>query len=245
MDTYNDTYSERYGAAAAGTKLLQTEVETLCRAAGFGPLDAKIMAAISMVEAPFSNAGKAYSDFGLIGDQALANTTWGYSYGGFQIRSLRADAGTGRFRDAQRLPEPAFSAQSALTIWREHGFTPWSTFMTGQYKALMQDLYPPQPGMYVVIPGDSLSAIAAKLKAGTWEDLARVNGLRSPFTIFIGQTLFLPWFSYTVRSRDSLSRIVVTYGHGVTYQTVAAFNGLTAPYVIRPGQIIRIPRSTL
>lgn len=224
---------------------LQKDVETLCARAGFAAADAKIMAAISLVEAPYSMSGKSYSDFDRVGDQALATTTWGYSYGGFQIRSLRADAGTGRFRDAGRLPEPEFSARSALAIWKQSGFTPWSTFMTGQYKALMQDLYPPAQGTYVVVPGDSLSVIASRLKVGAWEDLARVNGLRSPYTIYIGQVLLLPWFNYTVLAGDTLSQIVATYGEGVTVARVAEFNAITNPDLIRPGQVIKLPRSTL
>lgn len=224
---------------------LQKEVESLCMEAGFTPSNSKIMAAISMVEAPLSTGGKSYCDFDRVGDQALANSIWGYSYGGFQIRSLRSHAGTGMFRDAERLPDPAFSASSAYTIWKQSGFSPWSTYMTGQYKALMQDQFPPSQGTYVVMPGDSLSMIASGLSIGSWQDLARVNGLRAPYTIFIGQVLLLPWFEYTVKSGDTLSKIVATYGEGVTYQQVANFNSITNPNLIQPGQIIRIPRSTL
>lgn len=224
---------------------LQKEVEILCMGVGFTPGNARIMAAISMVEAPYSSGGKSYADFDVIGDQALSNAVWGYSYSAFQIRSLRAQSGTGQLRDAERLPDPEFSANSAYTIWKQSGFSPWSTYMTGQYKAMMQDLYPPQQGTYVVMPGDSLSVIASRLKIGAWQDFARVNGLRSPYTVFIGQVLLLPWFNYTVKSGDSLSMIVLTYGEGVTFQHVAEFNGITNPNLIQPGKVIRIPRSTL
>lgn len=225
--------------------LLQSAVEALCVKVGFSPSNARIMAAISMVEAPYSFGGKSYSDFDRVGDQALANTIWGHSYGGFQIRSLRAQAGTGGFRDAERLPEPEFSAHSAYTIWKQSGFSPWSTYNTGQYKAMLQDLFPPPPGTYVVVPGDTLGAISYRLKIGLWTDLARVNGIRSPYIIFIGQVLLLPWFNYTVKSGDTLSKIVATYGEGVTYQQVADFNSIFNPNLIQVGQIIRIPRSTL
>ncbi len=226
-------------------KMLQTDVETLALNAGF-PLTAfRIAAAIAMVEAPYSADGKSYCDFDLVGDQVLANSTWGYSYGGWQIRSLRSQLDTGQFRDAERLSNPAFNARSAFTIWEQYGFTPWSTFNTGQYKALLQDLFPPTSGTYVVVPGDSLSKIASILKVGTWQDIARVNGLHDPYTIYIGQVLLLPYFEYTVKSGDTLSKIVFVYGQGVTVARVQEFNGITDPNKIFPGQVIKIPRSAL
>lgn len=226
-------------------KMLQKDVEAMCLKAGFSASNARIAAAISMVEAPYSEGGRAYTDFDLVGDQALANATWGYSYGAFQIRSLRSQTGTGQIRDASRLPEPVFNVNSAYQVWRAQGFTAWSTYNTGQYKALLQDLFPPPQGVYVVVPGDTLSGIATRLKVGTWQDLARVNALRSPYTIFIGQALLLPWFEYTVRSGDTLSKIVMNYGQGVTTIQVQEFNGIVDANKIYPGQVIRIPRSTL
>jgi LysM repeat protein len=223
----------------------QKEVEALCVKAGFSTSNAKVAAAISMVEAPYSEGGKSYSDFDLIGDQALANATWGYSYGGFQIRSLNSQRGTGGIRDAERLPDPAFNVNSAFQVWKSQGFAAWSTYNTGQYKALMQDVFPPPQGVYIVVPGDSLSRIASRLKVGAWQDLARVNALRSPYRIFIGQALLLPWFEYTVKSGDTLGKIVTTYGQGVTVSQVQEFNGIVDANKISPGQVIRIPRSTL
>lgn len=226
-------------------KLLQSEVEALCIKYGATKPDARILAAISMVEAPHSEGGKSYSDFDRVGDQELANEKWGFSYGGFQVRSLRSHLNTGLHRDASRLPDPVFNVKSALQILKEQGFSAWSTYNTGQYKALLQDEFPPPPGTYVVVPGDSLSKIASLLKVGTWQDIARVNALKSPYTIFIGQALLLPYFLYTVKSGDTLSGIVVKYGDGVTVDRVKEFNGITDANKIYPDQVIRIPRSTL
>ena len=226
-------------------KMLQGDVVTLARSVGFSADDARIIAAISMVEAPYSEGGRSYTDFDRVGDQALANTVWGYSYGGLQVRSLRADKGTGRYRDELRLSEPKFNLQSALTIKNSQGFTAWSTYNTGQYKALLQDLFPPPPGVYVVVPGDSLTRIATRLGIASWQDLARVNGLHSPYVIFIGQRLLLPWFEYKVKSGDTLSKIVTTYGEGVTVARVAEFNKIVDVNKIAVGMVIRIPRSTL
>ena len=226
-------------------KLLQKEVEALCLKVGFPSAAARIAAAISMVEAPYSEAGKSYSDFDLVGDQALADVKWGYSYGGFQVRSLNSQKGTGGFRDSLRLPDPLFNTGSAFQIWKTQGFQAWSTYNTGQYKALLQDLFPPTPGTYVVVPGDSLSKVANILKVGTWMDIARVNNIRYPYTIFIGQVLLLPYFEYTVKSGDSLSKIVFDYGQGVTVEAVKLFNGIVDANKIYPGQVIKIPRSSL
>lgn len=226
-------------------KMLQADVKALCLKAGFSDSNARIAAAISMVEAPYSEAGKVYTDFDVIGDQALANATWGYSYGAFQVRSLNIQRGTGGIRDADRLPDPVFNVNSAFQVWKQQGFAAWSTYNTGQYKAFLQDLFPPPQGVYIVVPGDTLSGIAIRLQVGAWQDLARVNALRSPYTIFIGQALLLPWFEYTVKSGDSLSKIVFTYGEGVTVPQVQAFNGIVDANKIYPGQVIRIPRSTL
>jgi len=225
--------------------LTQQQVESLARSVGFSAEDARIAAAISMVEAPYSANGRSYSDFDLVGDQALANATWGYSYGGMQIRSLRADKGTGRIRDELKLPDPTFNLKSALAIRKTQGWTAWSTYNTGQYKALLQDLFPPPAGVYVVVPGDTLSGIARRLKIASWTDLARVNGLNSPYRIFIGQKLLLPWFEYTVKSGDTLGKIVSLYGDGVTVARVQEFNSIVDPNKIYPGQVIRIPRSAL
>jgi len=66
-------------------------------------------------------------------------------------------------------------------------------YTSGAYKAYLQDLFPPAPGTYIVLAGDTLSGIAAKVVGGfTWEDLARTNNLHSPYSISIGQSLTLP-----------------------------------------------------
>ncbi len=127
-----------------------------------------------------------------MGDKDLANDIWGYSYGGFQIRSLRAEKGTGGWRDEDRLLVPRFNARAARAIKRSSGWGAWSTYSSGMYKAYLQDLYPPPPNTYVVLGGDTLSGIASSFGTFTWEDLARANSIHSPYSIFIGQKLTLP-----------------------------------------------------
>src|SRR5437867_948376 len=151
--------------------LTQAQVQELCHHAGFTDINAKIASAIAMVEAPGKGGG---ADPDLIGDQELANSVWGFSYGLFQIRSLRADKGTGRYRDEDHLPDSTFNCQSAYVIWSQTGdFSSWTTYMTGQYKAYLQDIYPPAPGTYVVLAGDSLMGIGEKLGLD-WTEIARL-----------------------------------------------------------------------
>lgn len=173
----------------------QAQVRSLARSVGFTDFNARIISAIAMCEAPYSKDGVSYADFDAVGDQNLANDVWGYSYGGCQIRSLRAAKGTGGVRDETRLLEPTFNLRSARTIKLAAGsFRPWSTFTSGMYKAYLQDLFPPPPNTYVVVGGDTLSGIASKVAAGkwSWQELAAANKIEKPYVITIGQVLLLP-----------------------------------------------------
>jgi nucleoid-associated protein YgaU len=173
----------------------QKQVEDLMVSVGCWRSTARIMSAIAMCEAPVMINGVSYSNFDAVGDQELANEKWGFSYGGFQVRSLHAQTGTGKTRDALRLDETRFNATSARRIKMDQGYTAWSTYTGGQYKAYLQKEFPAAPGTYVVVGGDTLSRIAQKASGGkwTWQDLALANGIVLPYTIYIGQTLVLPF----------------------------------------------------
>ena len=168
----------------------QEEVRKLCRKAGFTAKGARIASAIAMCEAPAVLGTASYSDFDAIGDLDLQTDVWGPSYGGFQIRSLKAQLGTGGIRDAEELDRPMFQAKSALAIKNSLGWNAWSTYSSGMYKAYLQDLFPPPPNVYVVLAGDTLSGIGQKVDI-EWPDLARWNNLHFPYTIFIGQHILL------------------------------------------------------
>mgnify|MGYP000944283074 CR=1 FL=1 len=102
----------------------------------------------------------------------------------------------------------------------------------------------PQLGVYVVKPGDNLSAIAAKYGT-SWQYLAAINGLANPNYIQVGQVLKVPASgapapkSYTVKRGDTLSGIAAA--NGTTWQTLASINGLANPNLIYPGQVLRLP----
>ena len=168
----------------------QPEIIDMLRRVGFGPRPAKIGSAISLCEAPVFHAPEPTADFGMIGDLDLVNATWGPSYGGFQIRSLIAQTGTGDIRDSEQLIKPSFNCKSARAIYLARGWRAWSTYSSGMYKAYLQDLFPPPPHTYVVLAGDTLGSIAPKFGL-TWQELAILNNLHEPYTIYIGQHLLV------------------------------------------------------
>lgn len=103
---------------------------------------------------------------------------------------------------------------------------------------------------YVVKSGDCLSKIGANLGVD-WRDISNANGIVSPYTIYVGQTLIIPGGStpapsqpsnsgttYTVKSGDTLSGIAAKFG--TTYQKIAADNGIANPNIIYPGQVLKI-----
>ena len=85
-----------------------------------------------------ASSAESGGDPGAIGDRALADGKWGNSYGLWQIRSLRAEAGTGGTRDETRLLDPTYNARSMFEI--SSGGTnwqPWSVYTSGKYRANM------------------------------------------------------------------------------------------------------------
>lgn len=105
---------------------------------------------------------------------------------------------------------------------------------------------------YIVKSGDCLSKIGSNLGVD-WRDIANANGIVSPYTIYVGQTLIIPGGStpapapsqpsnsgttYTVKSGDTLSSIAAKFG--TTYQKIAADNGIANPNIIYPGQVLKI-----
>jgi LysM repeat protein len=218
----------------------QQQIEDMLVETTMPRISAHIGSAIAMTEAP-ANGKPGYCDMDMVGDQALADALWGYSYGVFQVRSLRSHKGTGQYRDELKLPNPAFNCRSAMLIWQGQGFSPWSTYKSGRYKAYLSDLFPPAPGTYVVVAGDSLSAIGTKLKI-PYLQLAQLNGLIPPYLLHIGQVIRLPYVTYKVVTGDTLSVIATLWGGGLTYTQLAAYNDISDPNALTVGQIIKIPR---
>ncbi len=110
--------------------------------AGLTPAQAVVATAIALAE----SGGRTDA----VGDTSLMNATWGPSVGLWQIRSLKADRGTGRARDETRLADPAFNARAMVEIsggganWR-----PWSVYTSGTYRTQLDRVHSTTPGGHV------------------------------------------------------------------------------------------------
>ncbi len=103
---------------------------------------------------------------------------------------------------------------------------------------------------YTVQPGDTLSRIALRYQVSVAE-LARINGLRDPNLIRVGQKLTIPNTAstpvtprsgavpYRVQSGDTLSLLARRYG--TTVEAIVQANGLRNPHQIVIGQLLSIP----
>lgn len=117
---------------SAGGSLSGVQVAALARGAGF--VGGALVTAVAVARAESGWRP------GAVGDTALVNATWGPSIGLWQIRSLNADRGTGRPRDALRLTDPAFNARSAHTISDAgRNWGPWTVYRTGAYRQFLAD----------------------------------------------------------------------------------------------------------
>ncbi len=101
-----------------------------------------------------------------------------------------------------------------------------------------------EPRVYVVQPGDTLFSIARRFGVDM-QELARLNNITDPSTIYVGQRLILPQGAvpaqqlYQVQPGDTLSAIAQRFG--VSLQALMEANGITNPDEIYVGQILRIP----
>jgi hypothetical protein len=108
------------------------QIYIVARAAGFTVYSAVTATAIALAESS--------GDPSAIGDVKLETRTWGPSVGLMQIRSLNADKGTGKARDASKLTDPLFNMRAAYTLsGGGTSFAPWSTYTSGAYKQYLAD----------------------------------------------------------------------------------------------------------
>lgn len=137
------------------------------------------------------------------------------------------------------------------TIAANNGIVAPYTIYPGQvlrvYGGSAQAASQPSSGgsTYTVVRGDTLSGIGAKT-GKNWQDIANLNGIKAPYTIYPGQVLKLGGSvaasngaTYTVVSGDTLSGIGAKTGR--KWQDIAAKNGIGAPYTIYPNQVLRLP----
>lgn len=110
--------------------LTAAQVYNLAKDAGLSPAAAGIATAIARAESGWRTDA--------MGDTTITTDKWGPSIGLWQIRSVKAESGTGGTRDATRLTDPAFNARSMVSI--SSGGTrwsPWSVYTSGAYRQYM------------------------------------------------------------------------------------------------------------
>lgn len=100
---------------------------------------------------------------------------------------------------------------------------------------------------YIVKKGDTLTRIALWYNT-TVEELVRLNNIKDPNLIYIGQRLLISVsddpnkqkeVKYTVKRGDTLYRIANRYG--ITVNEIVELNNIKNPNLIYVGQILRIP----
>lgn len=115
------------------------------------------------------------------------------------------------------------------------------------FAPLHADAAPPRssPETYIVQPGDTLFAIAARYRT-TVAAIKQLNKLGESDLIQVGQKLLIPTDAaptpltrHIVQPDDTLYRIALQYG--TTVRALAQLNALAHPNLIAPGQALAIP----
>ena len=108
-------------------KLSYAQVKAAAIAGGFTSAAAATMAAIAGAESGY--------DPNAVGDVSLETAKWGPSVGLVQIRTLKADTGTGSDRDISRLQGNVAAQMHAAYKISDGGrnFSAWSTYTSGSY----------------------------------------------------------------------------------------------------------------
>lgn len=108
-----------------------SDIYASLRGAGFGSAQAVVMTAVALAESGGSDTS--------LGDVGLENSTWGPSYGLFQVRTLKAQTGSGTDRDVSWLAaSDANQAKAAYDISKQGSdFTPWTTYTRGTYQQFL------------------------------------------------------------------------------------------------------------
>lgn len=118
------------------TVLTADQVAQLAVNLGLQGETAAIAVAISRVESSFTTdiVGPTHTDSG----RPLPSWTDGGAIGLWQILPSRADRGTGRTRDRERLTDPNFNGRSMMTLSAGgRDWTPWTAYNSGAYRNVL------------------------------------------------------------------------------------------------------------
>lgn len=197
------------------TALTPAQIAVHARAAGFSGEDLVTAVAVALGESGGRTDAK--------GDVGLQTGTWGPSIGLWQIRSINAERGRGTTRDELANYDPGHNARAAYTLYREHGFQPWTIFNNGAYRNHLNEA---RNGV-----NTNATPTSTPATSGTY-DAVKVVGWATP----------APWNS-------TIAGIASRYGYGGDWGAVwqdARNAGLRklrgAPNQIRPGDIVYVRR---
>jgi len=162
------------------------QTHALARRVGLSHDQAVTATAIAMAESGLDPAA--------VGDVSLQDAKWGPSIGLWQIRSLKAQNGTGGVRDASRLRDPAFNARSmaAISSGGAH-WSPWSTYNNGAYRAHLPTVHAavgassspeaPTPGGFTPVGDWDVDPLpGGSGLPGYGDDLLGMGGKLNPFS---------------------------------------------------------------
>ncbi|HWI87005.1 MAG TPA: M23 family metallopeptidase [Sphingomonas sp.] len=96
--------------------------------------------------------------------------------------------------------------------------------------------------IYIVKPGDTLSAVVRSTGAGA-DAIARENHLAPPFTVRPGQKLRIPAGRYHNVGKGQ-SGIAIARAYGVDWARIVALNHLEEPFILRAGERLLIPSNS-
>lgn len=139
------------------------QVYALLIQAGFTPAAATTMTAISGAESGWNDKD--------LGDTTIETSTWGPSYGLFQIRTQKPDTGSGGNRDVQWLAASDLNQAKAAYAISSGGtdFSPWTTYTSGKYQSfLSQATAAAKSGASLVTNGVGSVASTAAGVVGDW-----------------------------------------------------------------------------
>lgn len=147
------------------------ELYAAARSAGLSSARAVLAVAIAL--------GESSGDDTAVGDVSLQNGTWGPSVGVWQIRTLKAQTGTGSDRDIVALQGNL--ARQALAMSHISGgggnFTPWTVYTSGKYMQFLSQAQASAVGGSSALPvtdtsltpasAGGLDAVAAQVVAAS------------------------------------------------------------------------------
>ena len=137
--------------------------------------------------------------------------------------------------------------------WTKWGKLPYVDYSDYVEEVKKEEPKPTEPTTYTVDKGDTLSGIGKKTNI-KWQTIAKLNNIKFPYIIRVGQVLKLsdkPTTSssataptvaepttYTVAKHDTLSGIGKQTG--IKWQDIAKLNNIKFPYIIRVGQVLKL-----